>query len=185
MPQGSYNVSRLLQELGLKNVVEMPIADNIQTVLPLPTMAGHVPQHNGRVALFGGVQGGVVGEFSLFDIHCLDPGGGIVLGAASDLAPKDVILRPTPPTWGGVGPVAVPASDYTNDPTVSVCTKGSQVAAVGFTAPRMYQSIQPSPLAQLYVPRGQHFRILSTTVNAQVSLHIQWIGIGATESEES
>ena len=92
MAQGAFNVSKLIEQLGLKNVLDMPVRENIQPVIALDSMAGFVPANIGRRFLAGGIPPANVAEFSTFELISLDPGGCVVFGL-HQRADADIVVR--------------------------------------------------------------------------------------------
>lgn len=183
MPQGSYNITRLLREWGLKNVVEMPLRETVQPTLNLDAMKGQYPVHVGGVAMFGGFVAAVGGEHAGMEIQCLDPGGGILMGVDSaGTLTLELELSPTPVVWA-TGPTAQPAQQFNNNATVSLSLQGNRVAGPSLVIPRINSQQIASSFAPLYVPRGAFLQLFSDTANSARGFAVAWCGILATESD--
>lgn len=187
MPTGSYNVSRLLEELGLKNVLEMPVRPEIQPVIQLDSMAGQVPAHVGSVALIGGQTGAQAGELSIMDLNVLDPGGGILMFVNRRTLNTfyEIRLSTVPTAFATVGPTRLTNLNFTNGPpTPSFADVGSTLeAATGITFQFGDSGFGWSGYAPLYVPRGTHLKISTLGVTQELRIGLGWCGITATESE--
>lgn len=185
MPTGTYNISRLIRELGLKNVAEMPVRESVQPVMPLATMHGQVPVHVGGVAVWGGARTAVVGEFSTFQIQCLDPGGGI-LQWVKQVGTATLVWELTAASqiWL-TGPSTLQRQDFTNNPSPSVAEIGTIAAAGAATLPEMGEQIPNSNFAPLYVPRGSFVRFTQSASNVTLRMCFGWCGITATEGGDA
>lgn len=182
MGTGTYNVSRFLRELGLKNVAEMPVRETVQPVLPLGSMYGQVPVHVASVCMWGGIGIPVGGTFTRYEITCLDPGGGI-LQAVWQVAPVlsfEIQLTTTPVGWD-VGPTLLAPVHFTNEPTPSIANIGNTAAGVGIDHPRFDFEVGRSAFAPLFVPRGSQVQIVSEALNVGARVNFLWCGITATE----
>lgn len=188
MPQGSFNVSRLLRAVGLKNVIEMPVTQTVQPTIPLMTMAGQVPVHTAPQAFGGGVFLGSVGEASVCEIVSLDPGGVIV--QTLDTGGGSVIVVPTlqdaPFVWGLAGPIALPLEQTQPlTPVVSLMNLGSGGGAPASTLPR-FAGRDPFPNVSpgFYLPKGRRLILSTLSLNALLPISVILLGIQATEAEE-
>jgi hypothetical protein len=185
VPQTSFNISSLIARLGLKNIVEMPPRLDIQATIPLGTMYGQVPVHVAGVALIGGYQASVVGEQVMFELQCLDAGGGVLQAVAFDSAVRvyRMIISTTPVVWD-TGPVAMDTQQFSNEPTLSVGRSGARIAALTADYPTIINRTCPTPFAPLYVPRGQYIQVQNNIANLDSACTFYWCGISATEGEE-
>lgn len=182
MPQGSFNISRLLRELGLKNIIEMPVSETIQPVLPLASMLGEVPVHVAGAAIFGGSQAQVAAEWGVLELQCLDPGGAVllfILQAAFNLQVR-IEMDTTPTTWL-TGPTALPPLNFTANPTLSVANKGTRVAGPSSIIPEFGIGFPAQDFGAFLIPRGSFLRLASTTANQVLAGSIAICGIAATE----
>lgn len=187
MPQGSFNFSRLVRELGLKNVVEMPVRETIQPVLNLDVGEGTYPVHVGPMAISGGKEAGQAGEKTVFELHSLDPGG-VVLNWITMVANTSswVEMDGTVTAWSASGPNPGTVLHLTNGPrSISTLTFGTDALVALDGDPRIaLEGIRAPEFGHLFIPRGQYFRII-TGANAQ-SLYccFCWCGIGASAADE-
>jgi len=187
MPQGSFNISRLINELGLKNVIGMPVSERLQVVLPLDTMQGQVPLHQGPVAMFGGQLPGVVGEFTTWEVQSLDPGGCIVEQVIQDAAIVTTyeLTAPATPTAFDTGPAFLPPVQFGATPLLSTVRFGQTIAGVGATGPRFQSLLQLRPAARLFIPRGEVRVFKSFAANTAITLAVTLSGITASEAVPS
>lgn len=186
MPQGSFNVSRLLEELGLKNIIEMPVRTEIQPTLNLNSMAGQVPVHNGGCALFGAVQSAVAGEASALSVSSLDPGGCVLNWAFLPNTPFYVQIIEGPPTWL-TGPTECTAQNFTVDPIDSRVWRGTVAAFTSTILPFFSGPITlpNTHFAPLLIPKGFTLNFIVAAANLAYSgLSVCLTGIKATQSEE-
>lgn len=179
MPEGSFNVSKLLAALGHKNIVEMPVSKNIQVTMPLNAMAGKTPLHAGGVALIGGFVTGIVAEFSAMAVQCLDPGGGVVQWADGG-GVTEARVSPTLPIWL-TGPTALTVQNFTRTPTISLGYVGTLAAPLATTPYFTGQAMPNSNYAPLWVPRGSWFVMTANLANSTRTFGVAWCGIEATE----
>lgn len=186
MPAGSYNVSRLIRELGFKNVAEMPVRESIQPVIPLGSMAGQVPVHVGSVAVFGGQTTAVAGQRSSFQLQCLDPGGGILMGLSEVTTNIFMLARlATAPLVWATGPTTLPPQQFNNEiPTASVAELGNIAATFGLQAPPLFSNWPVPTFAPLFVPRGTFVQAQTEGTNVAARCLFLWCGITATEGGE-
>lgn len=192
MPQGTFNVRRVIENLGHKNQAEMPVSLNVQATLPLQSMYGQVPVHVAGVAMFGANAPAVAGESSQLRITCMDPGGAIVQFCHVATNNQNIYLSIHDPggiAWGATGPVNVPAFDYTNQPTRSTAAYGSLAILFDPLRPMFgthneSNILQGGAFAPWYVPRGKVLVIANATANFSTSFVVGWVGIGASEQDE-
>lgn len=182
MPTGTYNISRLLRELGLKNVAEMPLRESIQPVIPLASMAGQVPVHVGSVALSGGVASAAAAQRSAFQLQILDPGGA-VLQWVHDLSDNvsGIFTSETPLVWS-TGPTLTRVVQFNNGvPSPSIMNMGAVAGGALLTDPEIGELMPVAQFAPLYIPRGHYLQIIDTATNDEFRLTVCWCGITATE----
>ena len=183
MPEGSYNVSQLLRELGVKNVTEMPVLQDIVPVIPLSTMRNVVPLHQGPVALFGGNLTSVLAEFCTLEIVSLDPGGCIIQWFRdASLVIYEIERLAAPVVWAASGPLVVPAQNFGTTDLMSVVNRGT-IAAISPGLPAMtagFDAIQ----APLFLPRGARARITNVVPNSPFSSNLCLAGVMASQAEE-
>lgn len=187
MPQGNFNVSRLLRRLGHKNQLEMPVLETIQATIPLASMAGQVPVHVGGVTIGGGNSSSAIAEYSGFQLHSLDPGGLVVQWIHNDANISFYMgLSDTATTWLSGAGICVPLN-FTNNPSVSVLEFGNAASPVSSLAPQFKGQgllVPSGDFAPLYVPRGSYLTMLSKSSNTSVRMSFCWCGIMATEAGE-
>lgn len=186
MPTNSFNVSRLLEELGEKNIIEMPVSKTIQPVIALDTMRGQVPLHQSPIALFGGFVAATLGETSAFEITSLDPGGVNLIWFNNSEAvggPVNVNVNTTgtPLAFLAVGPTVHPPTNFGVDAILSTVLSGTAAAITNVTA-RVLQ-INPGTYAPLHIPRGQRCIFRTAVFNQNLSWGICLQAINATEAD--
>lgn len=182
MPTGSYNISRLIAELGFKNVAEMPVLPSIQPTIPLASMAGQVPVHVGSVALGGGVASAVVGQRSAFQLQVLDPGGA-VLQFIHDITvnASGIFVSDTPLVWA-TGPTPTSVQQFNNGPpSPSLVSLGAVAGGAALTDPEVTVNFPVAQFAPLYIPRGSYLQLIDSATNKEYRTTICWCGITATE----
>lgn len=188
MPVGSFNVSALLRQLGHKNVIQMPVRDDIQATMPLASMAGQVPVHVGGCAVFGCFQTAIAAEGGALEVVCLDPGGGILQWIESSSGPFRLTIGTAPAVWL-TGPTPAVPQHFTNDPTATTAQFGT-VAILAFPTDIPYfigggaGGVPNSAFAPMYVPRGSRVLVQASAVNAIFAGNVGWCGIQATEGGE-
>jgi len=158
VPQGTFNVSALIAELGLQNVTgdEMRVLQSIQPVLAVGDISGNTPPHVPPAAAFGALVLGGGATFGTMQLQSLAPGGCFMdwftfQSAATSL---NVTVRE-----GNVAPgmaVVAPAAQLSRDPVVSIATNGAQAAGVGAPAilvnnTTVRHDFSPHPW---FIPRG-------------------------------
>lgn len=188
MPQGSYNVSRLLAELGLKNVIDMPVSQSIQPTIPLASMLGQVPYHSAPMALFGGdVVGAAAPQHSAIELVSLDPGGGLLLyfyqspGAAPPRLRIEITDPAFPMAWT-VGPVNHPAQNFGDEDVLTTVASGTTLNAAPAVAPTILELL-PASAPALWVPRGKRVRVINAVSGGfGIGFALAWMGIAATQS---
>lgn len=189
MPQGSLNWTRFVRTLGLKNIVEMPIRETIQPVIPLDVGRGQIPVHSGSLAWAGGKANAAVAEYSCFELVSLDPGGIVILWVQCQ---SNVTWAPAvsavPVTWGIVGPTDLPPVQFTDTPSISTMTSGTEaVPAFSLTtSPRMrgISEVYGGGFAPLHLPHGRRFTAYNTAANGTWYFTVGWCAITATEGGE-
>ena len=185
MPTSSYNVTRLLAELGLKNIIEMPVSSTIQPTLSLDSMAGQVPLHQSAVSMFGGDAPSVVGEHAGIQIKSLDPGG-VVLEWFEQTNPVAMIMQMmsgTPIAWD-TGPTLLPSQTFGEAPVQSTVEFGYTIGIPPSNTPRVLGILRPR-WGKLLIPRGSFFVIRNIAANFPISFGLQLTAVAATESEPS
>jgi hypothetical protein len=184
VPTGSYNVTRLLAELGLKNVIEMPVAPTIQPTIPLDTLRGNVPLLQRSVAVYGGTVAAVALEFSAIRVVSLDPGGvSLEWFAQPSGLPLTFTLRVDPLVTGVLNnAVAHPPQIFGNDPVISTVTSGSLVGAPIAALPIIID-IPISAHGRLHLPRGFQLTLEDDVVNSNSVFGLCLSTFGATEAE--
>jgi hypothetical protein len=186
MPQGAFNVSRLLRELGLKNIIEMPVRTEIQPTINLDSMAGQIPVHVGGVAIMGGKAQANALEASAFKLTCRDPGGGILMSiqrGASSILRMDLFDGASQTAWGAAGPVPMKVLNFTNNPTRSILESGSWAVTAGADAIEIAQFVGAPDYAPLYIPPGGVLELSGNVVNSSRTLTLLYCGITATEAD--
>lgn len=188
MPTGNFNVSRLLAQLGHKNVIEMPVSKNIQATLPVASMAGQVPVHPAGVTMAGGYQVATVGEYTVYEIQSLDPGGFVWQFSESKTA-TDVVLAVTPNkiAYLTAGPIVHPNVNFTSNFSLSRMTSGTTVLPGSTTTKPRFganEFFNWNGFAPFLVPRGMNLQIHCVSANTALYLTCGWCGIAATENEE-
>lgn len=182
MPQGSFNISRLIAQYGLKNVSELPLAERVQPVISLDTMRGQVPMHQGPVALFGGNVGAQAGQYGTFECISLDPGGFVVSFVFISLASGFITVTNEPVVWGGLGPIPHPPQNFGNQPIASVVNSGTTPIVPTVVHP-VVPGIEPGAYAPLFVPRGSRIVFTTLSVFQGYNFSIQIMGVTATQPE--
>jgi hypothetical protein len=184
MPQGNYNISRLIGEFGLKNVTELPLARDIQAVIPLDSMRGQLPLHQGPVSLVGGSVPAAALEYSAIQLTSLDPGGLIVMGFSTigGVLIFSVTTSQTPVVWGAVGPFAYVPTQFGRDPMQSVIQGGTTAAVPNPLTPTLLE-LRGDQYAPFHLPRGWFCLIQCVTVNSAFICSIPLMGIRATEGD--
>lgn len=186
MPTGSFNVQRLTAELGLKNVIEMPVGLSMQAVIPLETMAGMVPVHQSPQAMFGGLAQAFAAEHSTVEISSLDPGGVYLeYFQQSGGVPTTVSVRTgqNPVIYSGVGPIVNPPQDFQTDGVLSTVTHGTVVAAPLANTPELLLGTL-ALVHPIWLERGQRIVISALTANAAFRFNLVLMAIVATQAEE-
>lgn len=186
MPQGSFNFSRFVRELGLKNVAEMPVRETIQPVINLDVGRGQYPIHTGATAVAGGMQTGGVATKTVFQLHSLDPGG-LVLNWIMGSYLQVVMTCDEMLTGWVVGPIACPAQHFTSGlQSISTLNKGQSIIADSVIQPNftLQTAVFVQGFAPLYVPRGNTVRIITAAINQTMFASFSWTGITATQAEE-
>jgi hypothetical protein len=186
MPTGSYNVSKLLGQLGHKNQIEMPVSKNIQVTLPLESMSGQLPVHNYGSVMLGMQTGAVSGEFGMLAIQSLDPGGFVVEQIYNPSNVKFYIhVQDAAPVFVTTGPLSCSPQNFSSEPSVSIGTYGTTATQNNTGVPQFYtRPILNGTFAPLIVPRGKWLLLGSGSANTVVACMVQGCGIGATQSEE-
>lgn len=186
MPQGTFNISNLLNRLGLKNVVEMPMAGNIQTVLPLRTMAGAVPCHTGRLAMWGGASPAVPGEYAAFEFVSVDPGGSEILAIlqANSAVQVVVVTSGSPIAWAATGPINHPAQQFGSELSASSYWSGTVLGPPSTLDPFIVD-IQPGLMPPLFLSHGQRLKLTSRAAGVAQNMTVIALGISATQAEPS
>lgn len=182
MPANSYNISRLIAELGLKNVTELPLAERIQPVISLDSMRGQVPLHQGPVGLFGGLTATSLLEYSLFELISLDPGGLVICFMYHSLLSGFISVRTDVLAWGAFGPTPHPAQQFGNTPVASLVNSGTTLVVPSVDEPIIGQ-LEAGSYAPLYVPRGSRAVFQTLSINTAFNFGIQVMGITATQPE--
>ncbi len=180
MPQSSFNISRLISRLGLKNIIEMPVRGDIQATIPLTTMYGQVPVHVAGSALAGGVGPSAVGEYTAFELQCLDAGGLVLNWTYSDI--MAIRISETPLVWLS-GPTNLPLQHFSSEPSASLCRMGTMAAISWNVYPPVTLNCSVSDFAPLYVPRGSFVQMWTGTANQSRRVTFCITGISATEAE--
>lgn len=184
MPSGNFNISRLISELGLKNVSEMPPAQHIQTVIPLDTMRGQVPLHQGPVGLFGGATPNAAAEFSAFEIVSRDPGGCVItwLHQITPVVTLSIIMPQIPVIWGAFGPVNLPAQNFGSDPIQSTVAVGTIITGAPLQRP-LFTDIPAGMYAPLFLPPGTRVLVQNVIANTLFWFTLALMGIQASEGD--
>jgi len=181
MPQGSYNVSALLRALGLKNVIEMPVSQTIQPVLPLESMAGQLPVQNGPTGLFGGNVAAVVGENGAIEVVSLDPGGCIILRFESTSVRVYIVHVQQTAFPFLTGPVTHVPQVLSRDTPLTQVFSGNGIDTDSFINPRITGLGSGSNFGPVFLPRGSRMTIVDAGTNVANSWNILILGIAATE----
>lgn len=181
---GSFNISQLVRELGLKAVSaeDLRILETIQPVLIAGDLSRTTPPHEQPAALLAARTDGAIGRRGMFEVQCLAPGGAFVgwivfstLGTTSQIR---VVTTPS-----GVATVSPGAGQLSRAPIRSILRIGdvpatgapSLVLTSGFTA--------QAGFADLYVPNGAFFQIEHATDNVlNVDIGIHWREVLAAEN---
>ena len=185
MPAGAFNVSRLLASLGHKNVLEMPVRPDIQTVIGLGTMAGQVPAHVAGSVVFGGTQPAVAAELATYEIQSLDPGGLVIQDVTQDFSTLNTVWRvsATPIAWT-TGPTPLVPQHFTNSPSLSLARMGASVTGVLGTEPEFRSEWFRQAFAPLVLPRGMNLQFIGVSVNVGLRMNFSCVGIAASEGGE-
>jgi len=185
--QGAYNVSKLIEQLGLKNIVEMPVRENIQPVIALESMSGYVPANIGRRFLAGGIPPSNIAEFSTFELVSLDPGGTVIFGLvqAAAFASQLVTVSQTPPVvWGLSGPVVHNIQQFGSEPSLAQLNTGTTAVGPGILDP-IFDLMGSGWNVPMFLPHGQRMLIVARASNTAFNLTIQAMGIAASQFEPS
>jgi len=159
MPQGTFNVSRLIAELGLQQIKgdEMRVLETIQPVMNVGALSDVTPPHVAPSAMFGGFAASGPGVAGTVQLQCLAAGGGFIewLTIQSTTTAVSIRVLDTPIT--GMTPFAN-AGRLSRDPVVSIAAVAS-IAALGGSSILLdestnFFSFQPR---SLFVPRGSSF----------------------------
>lgn len=188
MPTGSYNISRLIDELGLKNVSGLEVVERIQPTLALNSMAGQLPVHVAGSAIFGAAIGPFIAEHGGLQIQSLDPGGFVVQFVQSTTVQTFVLeVKQVPAVFGAIGPIACAAEQMNSGPpTLSTCNVGTVALGPPTTAPVFAAgvSMPGGKFAPFLVPRGQFLMLTTRAQNVSALYAVGITGIAATESGE-
>lgn len=165
MPEGTFNVSRLIAELGLQNLTgqELRVLQTIQPVLNVGDIGDNSPPHVSPAAMFGGLAIGSGGNVGSVQLQCLAPGGGFIEWLTFESATTDfnMSVRTVP---SGTATVLAPAGVLSRDPIASIVTTDF-VAPLGAPQIQLSQdtnqyTFTPRPL---FVPRGSFFLLQAQT----------------------
>ena len=175
----------MLAELGLKNVLELPLAKTIQATMPLGSLAGQVPAHVGSSVIWGGLQGAVVGQVSTFELHCLDPGGGVFnWWHQSSFQNICTMALQTVETVWLTGPFACNPMQMNNNPSVSRFSRGTNAVIHTAADPEIQLPMPSSNYAPMYIPKGSFLTISPASTTAAMRFVMSYTGITATEGGE-
>ncbi len=180
---GAFNITRLLAELGLKNVQDLPITERIQPTISVGDLSDVTPPHVAPSAIFGDFQAALVLFRALFEFQCLAPGGAFVewISWESAVANGNIRIRPAAIGPGlAVLPVAGQAS---RDPIVSIGRSGVILpsglpSGAIINANAVFVSFSPRPM---FIPRGQFLSVESGATNAAVGFGMGWREVPASE----
>lgn len=184
MPQGAFNVSRLIAELGLKPVDRnvLRVLESIQPTMVVGDLSDVTPPHVAPSAFFGGLLIGGVGTSGALQIQSLAQGGSFVEWLTFDSANTTATfsIQTTDPGL----PTILAGFQASRDPIVGIARRGD-IAVVTVDAPVISQdaaiiSFAPRPI---FVPRGQFFLIQlgGTTATSNALFGIGWREVPASE----
>ncbi len=182
MGSGAFNITRLIAELGLKNVSELDVIERIQPVLPIGNLSDLTPPHVAPSALFGNFLPAVVALFGVFEIQCLAPGGAFV-DWFSYIGSGDIGVRILVTPQIPAAPIIAPAGQASRDPVVSVARSDNVVFGGGFEIPtfRQNQNFFTFSARGMFIPRGSFVNFQSQSSNNETSFGIGWREVPATE----
>jgi len=182
MGTGSFNISRLIAELGLKNVPDMAIVERIQPVVNVGDLAGQTPPHVPPSAIFGETAPGAVAQRAFLEIQCLSPGGAFVDWITIDGAP--LALMRTAATAVIPAGTIITAFPTSRDTVVSIA-RIAAAATTGIRGAVLTDVRTPSLSRPIFVRRGDFFVLEAGSDDQNFRFGIGWREVPATESVPS
>ena len=182
MPQGAFNVSRLIAELGLQQIRgdEMRVLESIQPTMQVGDLSDVTPPHVAPSAIFGSVLIGGVGTAGGVQFHSLAPGGSFVEWITFDSTATNATfgIQTVDPAFPTLLP---PGGQTSRDPVQTIVRTG----AVGFLPGIAGSPVISSTAAILsfsnrpvFVPRGTFFVIQNAMTGAPA---FSFFGLGWRE----
>jgi len=187
MPQGTFNVSQLIAELGLQNIGQgeiLRVLDSIQPTMSVGSLEDTTPPHVPPSALFGAFEATAPGLFSTVQIQCLAPGGAYVDWVVSQ-STTPIEMRVVTVDPGATTLLAV-AGQTSRDAIVSIA-RHDAIAAIAtpfvfIEDDSMFMQFGKHPI---FVPRGSFFTISSFLANLTFSWGLAWREVPSSESVPS
>ncbi len=182
MPTSAFNISRLIAELGLKDIRDIPLVERIQPVLTVGDLTAQTPPHVAPSAIFGELISQVVAENGVFEIQCLSAGGGFVdwISVASTAVNLHIKVRPT--AIAASEAIVQPLGLTSRDPILSVARQGTILPSGdrGAVASQSALFMGFAPRS-IFVPRGSFFSLEGGTVNSGFFFGVGWREVPASE----
>ncbi len=184
MPEGSLNIGRLVQQLGLKNVRELPVEPSIQPVIIAAQASDLVAPLTPPQAWSGREQAAVVGEHGAMQLLVLNAGGAWVdvwFGRFRGAGELDFRIRIDPGDPLTVDPLTPGTGQIFNTGPIDVSSAFSSgttsVASSGFI-PSFYGGAANSAahpgLKDVFVPTGFRLTVQCDVQNEGVLYAIFW-----------
>lgn len=168
MGTGAFNVSRLIAELGLKQLTgeELDVLEKIQPVLQVGDLSDVTPPHVAPSAIFGAFIGGGVGTFGGVQFQSLAPGGSFVEWITFDSTTTNAnfMIETTDP---GFPTLLAAAGQASRDATQTIVRTGA-LATINALAPVISSTaaIISFTTRPIFIPRGAFFVIQNATAGA-------------------
>jgi len=177
---GAFNITRLIAELGLKNV-DLDLIERIQPTMNVGDLSDVTPPHVAPSAIFGGFQAAVPGEVWAMEIQCLSPGGAFIDWISYQAATNANFTILTASISSGLA-VLPPVGQASRDPILSIAKSGTHVfaGAIGAVISSV-GNMHTFNVRSIFIPRGSFFSIQGATVNFQTSFGIGWREVPASE----
>jgi len=177
---GAFNVSKLIDELGLKTISgeTLRILETVQPVLNVGDLEGVTPPHVPASALISATEAAAGGLAATVQVQCLAAGGAIVEWVIPHGAiPPAMFLRGA--GVAGLAPLAV--QQISRDPIVSIASSGDGVALSGGVPldPTVFYNFGPNGI---FVPTGSFFILQAVVVNFTSGGGLKWREVPAAEN---
>ena len=182
MPQGSFNISQWIRQLGLKNVTEMPVLERLTPVVQAGNLEGWTPRHEPPTRMATIDLNAVAGQVAAFELQSTALGGSLVVLLRDFISVLWNVRAAS--TLFPAGGALSPLTELSNEAGVAVVRQVNRVATLASPPDAVYAFDAWRAHPAIYVPRGQFFAVESLFVNVILLASMIWVDFPASEGAD-